>query len=85
VILAAALVSDALHQRAVLSEVEHRPWPLPDGPWLMGQTWVDLLFAHRRMPEEALRRVVPPAAAARQLRRRRLARRHPGGQEPFSR
>jgi uncharacterized protein len=27
---------------------------------LMGQTWVDLLFAHWRVPEEALRRVVPP-------------------------
>jgi uncharacterized protein YqjF (DUF2071 family) len=26
----------------------------------MGQTWVDLLFAHWRMPEEELRRVVPP-------------------------
>jgi uncharacterized protein YqjF (DUF2071 family) len=54
------LLSDALHQRGVLSETAHRPWPLPQGSWLMGQTWVDLLFAHWRVPEEALRRVVPP-------------------------
>jgi uncharacterized protein YqjF (DUF2071 family) len=56
----AQLVSDAFHQRAVLGETEHRPWPLPDAPWFMGQTWVDLLFAHWRVPEEALREVVPP-------------------------
>jgi uncharacterized protein YqjF (DUF2071 family) len=60
VIPGAALVSDALRQRAVLGETEHRPWPPPDGSWLMGQTWVDLLFAHWRVPEEALREVVPP-------------------------
>jgi uncharacterized protein YqjF (DUF2071 family) len=56
----ATLLSDAFHQRAVLSETGHRPWPLPQGTWFMGQTWVDLLFAHWRVPEEALRPVVPP-------------------------
>jgi uncharacterized protein YqjF (DUF2071 family) len=53
-------LSDAWHQRATLSDVRHRPWPLPQSTWLMGQTWVDLLFAHWRVPEEALRAVVPP-------------------------
>jgi uncharacterized protein YqjF (DUF2071 family) len=53
------LLSDALRQRAALSDIGHRPWPLPQGSWLMGQTWVNLLFAHWRVPEEALRRVVP--------------------------
>ncbi|HKO37106.1 MAG TPA: DUF2071 domain-containing protein [Solirubrobacterales bacterium] len=53
-------VADAWHQRAVLSDVGHRPWPLPEKSWLMGQTWVNLLFAHWRVPEEALRPVVPP-------------------------
>jgi uncharacterized protein len=56
----AALVSDAFRQRSVLAEADHRPWPLPRQPWLMGQTWVDLLFAHWRVPEDALREVVPP-------------------------
>jgi uncharacterized protein len=52
--------ADVWHQRAVLSETSHRPWPLPEESWLMGQTWVNLLFAHWRVPEEALRAVVPP-------------------------
>ena len=37
----------------------HRPWPLPERGWLMGQTWEDLLFAHWRVPLEALRAHVP--------------------------
>jgi uncharacterized protein YqjF (DUF2071 family) len=53
-------LTDAVRQRAALSDIGHRPWPLPEGSWLMGQTWVDLLFAHWRVPEEELRRVVPP-------------------------
>jgi Uncharacterized conserved protein (COG2071) len=53
-------LSDAWHQRAALSDVGHRPWPMPAGGWLMGQTWVNLLFAHWRVSEEALRAVVPP-------------------------
>ncbi|HKF83866.1 MAG TPA: DUF2071 domain-containing protein [Solirubrobacterales bacterium] len=56
----ATLVSDAFHQRTVLADADHRPWPLPQGSWLMGQTWVDLLFAHWPVAEEALREVVPP-------------------------
>jgi uncharacterized protein len=54
-----SLVSDAFHQRDVLTETAHRPWPLPERSWFMGQSWVDLLFAHWRVPEEILRAVVP--------------------------
>jgi uncharacterized protein len=50
----------ALQQRA-LDEVDHRPWPLPPGPWLQAQTWCDLLFAHWRVPADRLRRVMPAA------------------------
>jgi uncharacterized protein YqjF (DUF2071 family) len=46
-------------QQATLSETAHRPWPLPDGPWLMGQSWLDLLFAHWPVEPSALERVVP--------------------------
>jgi uncharacterized protein YqjF (DUF2071 family) len=53
-------VSDARRQRAALSDASHRPWPLPDAPWLMGQSWIDLLFAHWRADAEALERIVPP-------------------------
>jgi uncharacterized protein YqjF (DUF2071 family) len=54
-----APASDAARQRASLSERAHRPWPLPDGPWVQGQTWRDLLFAHWSLPVGALRRAVP--------------------------
>jgi uncharacterized protein YqjF (DUF2071 family) len=55
----ASLVSDSFRQGAVLGESSHRPWPLPGEPWFMGQTWIDLLFAHWRVPAAALERVVP--------------------------
>lgn len=45
----------------VLSQTAHRPWPMPAGPWLMTQTWHDLLFAHWRVPPEQLRPAVPAA------------------------
>jgi uncharacterized protein len=45
----------------LLQIVEHRPWPLPHGPWIMKQTWHDLLFAHWAVPESALRPLVPSA------------------------
>jgi uncharacterized protein len=48
-------------QHATLAVTEHRPWPLPRaGSWLMGQTWDDLLFAHWRVPVDAVREHVPP-------------------------
>ncbi|HUS16700.1 MAG TPA: DUF2071 domain-containing protein [Chloroflexia bacterium] len=37
----------------------HRPWPVPDGPWIMEQTWHNLLFAHWPVPVAALRALVP--------------------------
>ena len=30
---------------ASLAEIDHRPWPLPLGPWRMRMSWRDLLFA----------------------------------------
>ena len=42
-----------------LKIVKHRPWPLPQGPWLMVQFWYDLLFAHWPVPAESMRRMVP--------------------------
>jgi uncharacterized protein YqjF (DUF2071 family) len=52
-------IAAARRQRRTLAERAHRPWPLSDRPWVMGQTWEDLLFAHWRVEEAALRRVVP--------------------------
>lgn len=41
------------------SEVAHRPWPLPTGPWIMAQRWNDLLFAHWPVRTEVVRALVP--------------------------
>lgn len=31
---------------SIFERTTHRPWPLPPGPWIMAQSWHDLLFAH---------------------------------------
>jgi uncharacterized protein YqjF (DUF2071 family) len=43
-----------------LSQLEHRPWPLPRGPWVMTQTWHDLLFAHWPIEPARLQALLPP-------------------------
>ena len=50
-------MSDFNH--GILNETAHRPWPMPSGPWLMTQTWNDLLFAHWPVPVDRLRALVP--------------------------
>ena len=50
-------MSDFPHR--ILDEVTHRPWPLPDGPWLMTQSWHDLLFAHWPVDARALQDRLP--------------------------
>ncbi|NRA36094.1 MAG: DUF2071 domain-containing protein [Polyangiaceae bacterium] len=42
-----------------LAQTEHRPWELPQGPWMWRESWVDLLFAHWRVPVEVIRPYVP--------------------------
>lgn len=37
----------------------HRPYPPPDGRWVMAQTWHDLLFLHWPVDEDLLRSHVP--------------------------
>jgi uncharacterized protein YqjF (DUF2071 family) len=45
---------------SILEQVAHRPWPMPDEPWIMTQTWHDLLFAHWPVDADHLRDHVPP-------------------------
>lgn len=40
-------------------DVTHRPWPIPQTPWVMAQRWTDLLFAHWPVDANALRGIVP--------------------------
>ena len=42
-----------------LQQVEHRPWPVPDGRWNLRQQWLDLLFAHWPMDSALLKPLVP--------------------------
>ncbi len=46
---------------AILHETAHRPWPVPDSPWVMTQTWHDLLFAHWPVNPQDLQAKVPAA------------------------
>jgi uncharacterized protein len=53
------MLDAAVRQNRSLEQLGHRPWPLPPRGWVMGQTWEDLLFAHWRVPVEAVRQHVP--------------------------
>ena len=51
-------MSDAF-DRSIVDSTAHRPWPMPSAPWLMTQSWNDLLFAHWRVDASQMRRAVP--------------------------
>ena len=42
-----------------LNAIAHRPFPIPDGHWVMQQTWHDLLFAHWELDAESVRPALP--------------------------
>jgi uncharacterized protein len=42
-----------------LDMVAHRPWPMPDAPWLVTQSWNDLLFAHWPVSADVLQSKIP--------------------------
>src|SRR5687768_3784819 len=44
---------------SILESTSHRPWPLPRAPWVMTQSWHDVLFLHWRVEKGELRRAVP--------------------------
>ena len=46
---------------SIIESTAHRPWPMPRAPWLMTQSWHDLLFAHWRVDLSEMRRAVPAA------------------------
>ncbi|GLB60750.1 YqjF family protein [Cytobacillus sp. NCCP-133] len=37
----------------------HRPYPLPDSPWIMEQLWNDVLFLHWPVPVEKMAKHIP--------------------------
>jgi uncharacterized protein len=44
----------------IINQTAHRPWPVPDAPWLMTQSWHNLLFAHWPVDAALLRSRMPP-------------------------
>jgi uncharacterized protein len=46
-----------------LTDTAQRPWPLPARPWIMTQTWHDLLFAHWPVNKEGLQAKLPAGIA----------------------
>src|SRR5687768_990980 len=45
--------------RFIVNVTAHRPWLMPDKPWVMTQSWNHLLFAHWRVDPAQVRRAVP--------------------------
>ena len=45
---------------AVTEQAAHRPWPLPQTPWLMFMRWHDLIFLHWPVRPEVMRPLIPP-------------------------
>jgi uncharacterized protein YqjF (DUF2071 family) len=43
----------------IFEVTDHRPWPMPASPWVMTQTWHDLLFAHWPVDVASLRAKIP--------------------------
>ena len=48
-----------LTQSRVIGQTANRPWPVPREPWVMAQTWRDLLFAHWAVPPAGVARILP--------------------------
>ncbi|GCE14743.1 YqjF family protein [Tengunoibacter tsumagoiensis] len=48
-----------MNASALLQEIAHRSLPLPTQPWVMTQTWQELLFAHWPVNPSILRPLIP--------------------------
>lgn len=48
-----------MNPKEILSHTQHRPFPIPKGPWLMKQGWNDLLCAHWPVDTEDLLPHIP--------------------------
>ncbi len=48
-----------MHVHPALAQTDHRPWPLPSGPWRWHQAWLDLAFIHFEADPADLRGLIP--------------------------
>lgn len=51
--------NDSLVPQALLARQDHRPWERPRRPWIMAQSWCNLLFAHWVLPADLLQPLLP--------------------------
>jgi uncharacterized protein YqjF (DUF2071 family) len=54
-------MQETFRPETVLGRVEHRPYPVPSDPWVLGMSWRNLLFMHWPVDADALRPLVPPS------------------------
>ncbi|MDN3705835.1 DUF2071 domain-containing protein [Myroides ceti] len=47
----------------MLQKTDHRPWPMPQKPWVYYQEWNEAVFLHFEIPFELLRKHVPERLA----------------------
>ncbi|MBV8206967.1 MAG: DUF2071 domain-containing protein [Acidobacteria bacterium] len=45
--------------KEILSQADHRPWPVPQRAWAIRMLWRNLLFAHWPVPASQLQALVP--------------------------
>ena len=50
---------EAPRPEKILNTADHRPYPLPKGPWALSMSWHDLLFMHWPVPADSLRSLIP--------------------------
>jgi uncharacterized protein len=43
----------------MLDQTAHRPWPIPETPWVLFMRWHDLLFAHWPVSIDLIRPLIP--------------------------
>ena len=42
-----------------MDQTSHRPWPLPQTPWVLSMLWHDLLFLHWPIRRDVIRPMIP--------------------------
>ena len=48
-----------MNSTEILRAISHREYPVATGPWVMSQTWLELLFAHWPIKPDVLRSLIP--------------------------
>jgi|AntRauTorcE11898_2_1112593.scaffolds.fasta_scaffold22995_1 uncharacterized protein YqjF (DUF2071 family) len=49
---------------STFSEIDHRPWPIPQNHWLYYQEWNEAHFLHWKIPPTLLKPLLPPTLKA---------------------